>query len=209
MANADLVWVGTPYTPEATNSVLDWIEAYFGKQDIVEINTGYHVDNLGGNPALLERGIAVYGADLTAQLLDERGEQTRAAILGMLEGAGNQAIVQAHAAIQYMPPSILYPIQDGLVLKFGDETVQVYFPGPSHAPDNVVVYFPGQKVLFGGCMILAGDQVGNTSDADLKAWPESVGRLSQFQADWIIPGHGDRFDPGLLEHTISVLTKSP
>jgi glyoxylase-like metal-dependent hydrolase (beta-lactamase superfamily II) len=84
----------------------------------------------------------------------------------------------------------------------------VYYPGPSQAPDKVVVYFPGKKVLFGSCMVLGGDQIGNTSDADLKNWPEAARKLKQFDAEIVVPGHGDRLDPGLIDHTIDLLTQN-
>lgn len=87
----------------------------------------------------------------------------------------------------------------------GNETVQVHYPGPSRSPDNVVVYFPGQKLLFGGCMIIGMGQVGNTSDADLAEWPESVRDLARFDSAMLVPGHGDRLDPGLVEHTLDLL----
>jgi metallo-beta-lactamase class B len=206
MENSDLVWVGTPYTPAATNEVLDWIETRWGKRNIVAINTGYHVDNLGGNSALIEHGITVWGSDLTAQLLEERGEQTRQVILAMLQGSGNERYYLAHKDIPYVAPTQLFPIADGLELQFGNDKIQVYYPGPSHAPDTVVVYFPGKRILFGGCMLLAGEQIGNTSDADLKNWPEAVRKLLQFDAEFVVPGHGERFDPGIIQHTIDLLT---
>ena len=206
MANSDLVLVGTPYTPAAMNEVLAWIKEYFDERKIIEINTGYHVDNLGGNRALIDKGIPVYGSDLTAQLLKERGEQTRQVILGMLKGTMNESYYQAQAEIPYVAPTYLFPLVQGLTLQFGDEGVDVYFPGPSQAPDKVVVYFPDKKVLFGGCMILGGDQIGNTSDADLKNWPLAVRKLEQFDVDIVVPGHGDRFDAGLIQHTIDLLT---
>jgi hypothetical protein len=71
--------------------------------------------------------------------------------------------------------------------------------------ENMVVYFPSRKILFGGCMIIGMDSVGNTSDADLAMWPESVRDLSQFDFAMLVPGHGDRLDPGLLEHTLDLL----
>jgi len=209
MANSDLVLVGSPYTPEATNEVLAWMEKHFGKRKIIAINTGYHVDNLGGNSALIEHGITVYGSDLTAQLLKERGEQTRQVLLGMLKGTANASYYKAQAEIPYVAPTQLFPIAQGLKLSFGDEQLEVYYPGPSQAPDKVVVYFPGKKVLFGGCMILGGDQVGNTSDADLKNWPDAVRKLEQFDVEIVVPGHGDRLDTGLIEHTIALLVAKP
>ena len=209
MANSDLVLIGSPYTPEATNEVLVWMNEHFGKRKIIAINTGYHVDNLGGNSALIEHGITVYGSDLTAQLLKDRGEQTRQMLLGMLKGTANASYYKAQAEIPYVAPTQLFPIAQGLKLSFGDEQLVVYYPGPSQAPDKVVVYFPGKKVLFGGCMILGGDQVGNTSDADLKNWPDAVRKLEQFDVEIVVPGHGDRLDTGLIEHTIALLVAKP
>jgi metallo-beta-lactamase class B len=209
MANSDLVLVGSPYTPEATNEVLAWMTKHFGKRKIIAINTGYHVDNLGGNSALIEHGITVYGSDLTAQLLQERGEQTRQVLLGMLKGIANARYYKAQAEIPYVAPTQLFPIAQGLKLSFGSEQVEVYYPGPSQAPDKVVVYFPEKKVLFGGCMVLGGDQIGNTSDADLKNWPDAVRKLEQFDAEIVVPGHGDRLDAGLIEHTIALLVARP
>jgi len=61
--------------------------------------------------------------------------------------------------------------------------------------------------LFGGCMIIGWDEVGNTTDADMEAWPDSVRKLAQFDFDVLVPGHGERLAPGLLEHTINLLTQ--
>ncbi len=205
MKSSDLVLVDTPYTPEATGEVLAWIENRLGKRAITAINTGFHYDNLGGNSYLIDQGIPVYGSQATVELLQERGEAMRAMTLDWLQAPQYQRFYEAHAALAYVAPTHLFDLNKGLQLEFGDEIVQVYFPGPSHSPDNVVVYFPDRKILFGTCAIIGGDQVGNTSDADLEAWPESVRDLGRFDFDVLVPGHGDRLDPGLLEHTITLL----
>lgn len=208
MENGALVLVDTPYTPEATREMLTWIEAQFGQRDITAINTGFHYDNLGGNAAMIEKGIPVYGSDLTPKLLAERGEALRAMTLEWLKAPQDQHYYRAHQALEYVAPTRLFPLEEGLNLDFGDETVQVYFPGVTHTPDNVVVYFPTRKVLFGGCMIIGGDQIGNTADADMAAWPKSLRKLDQFDIQWLIPGHGNRVDPALLEHSIALLTEN-
>jgi metallo-beta-lactamase class B len=206
MENSDLVLAGTPYTPEAMETVLQWIHKQFGERNIIAVNPGYHVDNLGGNSALIAQGIPVYGSDLTAEMLAERGEQTRQMLLGMLQGPGNERYAKAHAEIPYVPPDHLFPIHDGLILTFGDEQLEVYYPGPTQAPDKVVIYFPGKKVLFGSCMVLGGNQVGNTHEADMANWPKAIEKLKRFDVAFVVPGHGDRLDPGLIDHTIQVLT---
>jgi metallo-beta-lactamase class B len=208
MENSELVLGGTPYTPEAEESVLEWIRGRFGDRRITAINPGYHVDNLGGNAALLSQGIPVYGSDRTAELLEERGESTRAMLLSMLQGPGNERFFQAHAKIPYKAPDHLFPIEEGLILSFGSERLEVFYPGPTQAPDKVVVYFPSKRVLFGSCMILGGDTVGNIQEADLEYWPKAIEKLKRFDVDFVVPGHGNRLDPGLIEHTIEVLTAS-
>jgi glyoxylase-like metal-dependent hydrolase (beta-lactamase superfamily II) len=205
MKNADLVLVDTPYTPEATQEVIEWSKDYFGDRDIVVINTGYHYDNLGGNSYLVEKGFRIYGSELTAKLTEERGDEMRALTLDWLRAPENKRYYGVHEKLSYVAPTHLYNIEEGLELRFKDEVVEVYYPGPTHAPDNVVVYFDRKKILFGGCMIIGWDSVGNTSDADLENWSISVRKLNRFDFDILVPGHGDRYDPALLEHTIDLI----
>jgi metallo-beta-lactamase class B len=205
MENDDLVLAGTPYTPEAMQIVLDWIAERFGKRNITAIDPGYHVDNLGGNSTLLAAGIPVYGSDLSIRMLAERGEETRQMLLDMLLGPANERYRTAHAAIPYAAPDHVFPAEEGLKLTFGDEQVGVYWPGPTQAPDKMTIFFSGKKVLFGSCMVLGGSAAGNVREADMDNWPKAIEKLKQLGAEWVIPGHGDRLDPGLLDHTIELL----
>lgn len=74
---------------------------------------------------------------------------------------------------------------------FGLET---FHPGPAHSPDNIVVWEPSERVLFGGCMIksVTSDALGNLADADVVAWTGSLDRLRAryARAARVIPGHG-------------------
>ena len=109
--------------------------------------------------------------------------------------------------MKYVPPDHVFPIQDGLKLAFGTEEVRVIYPGPTQAPDKAAVYFPARKLLLGGCMILAGNKPGNTAEADLKQWPLSLRKLTPLPVDVVVPGHGERLDPGLVRHTLELLDK--
>jgi glyoxylase-like metal-dependent hydrolase (beta-lactamase superfamily II) len=100
----------------------------------------------------------------------------------------------------------VFPLAEGLHLRFGADRVDVLFPGPSHAPDLVVVHLPDHDVLFGGCALLAGDRIGNRSDAaPLDVWAAAVRTLRDLPARHVIPGHGERTDRGLIEHTLKLL----
>ena len=204
MASSDLVLVGSTYTPEAMSLLLDWAVARFGQRRITAINTGYHVDNLGGNAALVKRGIPIYGSKESVALLRERGESARNVALGFIAEQASP-VYQAHAHLVLVPPTKLFALSQGLHLRFGKEEVVVFWPGPSQAPDKVVVYFPGRRLLFGGCMILGGERIGNVADADMAKWPDAIRALASFPADVVVPGHGDRLDPQLIQHTLDLL----
>jgi metallo-beta-lactamase class B len=204
MSNGDWVMAGTPYTPDATRQVLNWVEDNFGKSNFTAIDTGYHVDNLGGNQALIEAGIPVYGSDLTIRMLQERGERTRQYLLD-LAGDPSSPFAAGLKSIEFIPPDHVFPASEGLTLTFGDEKVQVIYPGPTQAPDKLAVYFPDRKLLYGSCMVLGNDQLGNTAEADFENWPLAIAQLQQLSVDVVIPGHGTRFGPDVLQHSLDLL----
>lgn len=208
MKNHDLVLVDTTYTEAAANQLLDWIEKRFGKRRLIAISTHFHVDRIGGNRAMIQRGIPVYGSDQIAPLLKTRGEAMRAL---MLKGAQNPAMAEAYRKMVFTPPNRTFPLKAGLTLPFGSgstrEEVQIRFTGQGHAPDNVTVWFPSRRLLAGGCMVLAGPTRGNTADANLAQWPGAIKALLPLKPLYVIPGHGDSTSATLLQHTLDVLAQ--
>ena len=206
MPDGTFVFGGTPGFPEAARLVLDWIVREHGRRPVVAIDTGYHFDNLGGNAAFRAAGFPVYGSDLTVRLLAERGERMRALTLGFIADP-DSPYRAAHAALQFVPPDHVFPIEQGLSLRFGGEEVRVIYPGPTQAPDKVAIYFPGRRLLYGSCLLLAGDRPGNLAEADLARWPEGVRGLMTLPIAAAVAAHGTRLDPGLLQNTLDVLVR--
>lgn len=87
--------------------------------------------------------------------------------------------------------------------------LEVFFPGPGHTPDNVVVWIPKARVLFAGCLVKAASatDLGNLADSDPGAWPASLkaaaGRFPNAQV--VVPGHGKPGGPELIAHTLELL----
>ncbi|HDQ45974.1 MAG TPA: subclass B1 metallo-beta-lactamase [bacterium] len=204
MPDSDAVLVDTPYTDEATERLIAWIREELGELRIRAINTHFHRDNLGGNGALIRRGIPVYGSDRTARLLEERSDVT----LHLLTDPGQARYLEALRNSPLTPPDRLFGIREGLLWRFGDDSVSVFYPGPGHSEDNVVVYFSGKRILFGGCLVksLASRNPGFTGDADMEAWPGSLRNLLDRcpRARVVIPGHGEPGDLSLVRHTLGL-----
>ncbi|MGD1008058.1 MAG: MBL fold metallo-hydrolase [Ignavibacteriaceae bacterium] len=203
--------INTPCENSGTESLLGWIGKNFGNLNLTAIVTGFHQDNLGGDEVLLSRKIPVYGADLTAELVKNKGKEFKNLLLNLVASSRYNRFYEGYKKLNLIPPDRLFPLNDGLKLKYDDELVEVYFPGESHTIDNTVVYFHKRKILFGGCMIkgLEFDNPGFTEYANMIEWPRSVQRVMKRFGDSIvvIPGHGSAGGMELLSHMIAVLNK--
>ncbi|MGQ5524170.1 subclass B1 metallo-beta-lactamase [Chitinimonas sp. PSY-7] len=89
--------------------------------------------------------------------------------------------------------------------KLGND-MELFYPGKGHAPDNIVVWLPESKIIFGGCLIKSADQTSlvPVKDSDMAAWPRSVSRVKTAypKSRIVVPGHGEPGDAALLDHTI-------
>ncbi len=90
----------------------------------------------------------------------------------------------------------------------GAQIICQYFGG-GHTLDNIVVYFPEQEVLFGGCLIrsLTTRNLGNIAEADLENWDKTVEKVKVAypNSKFVIPGHGKYGNADLLTHTIQLI----
>ncbi len=207
----EFLWIDTPYTEEATADVYFWLTMKFGEVKLTEINTGFHIDNLGGNGFLVEKGIPVYGSTLTSKLVEERGDSTQQQMLDWLKGPKNKRFFLTYKNFKFTKPNRLFDINEGLNIQVGDQNVEVWFPGESHSPDNLVVYLPDKKLLFGGCMVKSVNSrtPGFTGDANMLEWAPSLKRVLTKYADakLVVPGHGSPGGLELITHTIGLLGK--
>ena len=203
------VLIDTPNENSGTKSLINWIYENYGNIKIREINTGFHCDNLGGNEYLLSQGIPIHGSDLTKKLVIEKGESHKNLLLKFTSSPKNKKYHDIYKNLSFKPPNRIYEIGEGLKLELGDEIFEIYYPGETHTPDNVVVYLHKRKILFGGCMIHSHerDGPGYIGDANMTEWPKAVKKVKKKFNDCriIVPGHGTWGDRELLDHTLNLL----
>ena len=204
MENGDVVLVDVPYTPDATEKLLQWIHGKLGERKIIAVNTHFHVDRLGGNAALVKHDIPIYSSGLTLTAIRERGT---ASLKLLCSWVTDETIKKYYQQFAYIPPNRIFDAEKGLTLSFGKENVLVRYYGVGHSVDNLAVFFPAKKVLFGGCMILSSEaeKIGNVSDGDPVEWLSTLGRIDADGYEHIIPGHGKSGGVELLSHTKKLL----
>lgn len=178
----ELLLVDTAWGRTGTQRLLSAIESTLGAPVTRVISTHFHDDRVGGTQYLAELGIATFATPLSRALA---------------RAAGNDVPEHDIAGLA----------ETGKLVSFGP--VQIYYPGAAHAADNIVIYVPEARLLFGGCAVHEASRksAGNIADADLTEWPKSINRIRERfpEARIIVPGHGVPGGPGLLEHTITVV----
>lgn len=205
MPDGTLVICSSPYDTPATRALVQSLKRRFKPPQIVAINVHFHPDGTGGNEAYALEGVATYGSDLTAAALSRRGLQVWQET-ACAEPEAARARLESTAVVAARRT---FPAQDGLKLTFGGESLHVIYPGPGHSPDNVVVYFPSRRVLFGGDLIRAANAgVGYQGDANLASWPASLRLIAALDFDEVVPGHGEPGGRELIAHTIDVVTRA-
>jgi glyoxylase-like metal-dependent hydrolase (beta-lactamase superfamily II) len=91
----------------------------------------------------------------------------------------------------------------------GSMTLVPAYHGGAHTADNIVVWIPAEKVLFGGCAVRSArsTKMGNVREAVLEEWPGTIDAIEEAYgyARVIVPGHGAPGGRELLENTRKLL----
>ena len=179
-----LIMVDTPWGELATLSLLNVIKDEIGKPVTGLIVTHHHVDSVSGVDLLEAQGATVYTHPDTP---------ARAAAIGLpVPNTSVTALKEPRSRS-----------------KVG--TVEIAYPGGGHAEENLVVYVPSAKILFGGCAIKGAEStsLGNVSDAKLKDWPSSLNwiKATYPETTLIVPGHGKGAGLTLIDNTLGMIAK--
>lgn len=144
--------------------------------------THAHSDRAAGVDVLEAQGIEVWAHPLTKQLTIEHGLPVPNKAFAVLEKANSQVDFQ---------------------------NLEVLFPGVGHARDNLMVWLPQQKILFGGCAVraISAKNIGNVKHGDAHSWLSITKNMAQqfSEAKLVVPGHGDVGGVELLSHTQTLL----
>lgn len=200
VSDGSVVIVSSPFENLGTQTLMDWVTKTMKPKKVVAINTHFHLDGTGGNEVYKKMGVETWSSDLTKKLRLEENKKDR------IKGPEFQKSMDLKRSIlnsNPVPADNIFDLKKGKIFTFSNEQVEVFFPGEAHSPDNVVVYFPQKRLLFGGCMIKP-KELGYLGDADVKAWPNSARQLEKFNAKVVIPGHGEWGGPEMVTKTIKV-----
>lgn len=122
----------------------------------------------------LERAEATGGYLANFDALDRNGD-------GVLTGAEITADVH--------PPDTLYA--EMMTLEVGGKTIELIHPGPAHADDMTVLYFPEERAAFAVDYINVRRLPGTITGTTFEEYAAAIEAILALNLDTVVPGHGD------------------
>lgn len=178
----DVILADAVWGELATLSLLETVEDEVGKPVTKLITTHHHADRVMGVDAAEWKGIEVFTHPDTPALAARNGWPVPNTSVAALKQPNSRT-------------------------KVGN--IEIAYPGPGHASDNLIVYIPSANILYGGCAVRGAESksLGNVSDANLQTWAESLAwvKATYPEADLVVPGHGKGADLRLIDHTMNML----
>lgn len=202
MKDGTVVVSSSPFDTMDTRKMIQWINKELKPKKIIAINTHFHSDGTGGNEAFHEAGAEIWANDLTDKLYRENAEKAKSTEIKYFGNKPN--LKERIEKRKVVFADHLIKIQSEKTFDFKGEKVILKYPGPAHTIDNMVVYFPERKIIYGTCMVRSENSLGYTGDADVQSWAKSVQSIQDLAASIVIPGHGDYGGPELISRTIQL-----
>lgn len=175
-----VVMFDTPWDTTQFQPLLDSIRARHHQPVVLCISTHFHADRTAGLDFLKSKGVKTYSSRQTYDLCRVKNERQ---------------------------PEFYFTKDTTFTV--GKYSFRTFYGGPGHSPDNIVIWFEKEKILYGGCLVksMENNSFGNIEDADLAAWPETMRVvIREFpHPKYVIPGHFAWGGEKLLTHTLQVL----
>ena len=177
-----VVLFDTPWDSTQFQLLLDSIKIRHNKDVVLCISTHFHEDRTAGLEFYRRKGVKTYTTERTDEMSKLRNEK-RAEFL----------------------------IYNDSLFTMGQYTFLTYYGGQGHSPDNIVIWFDKEKILYGGCLVksMEAEDLGNLSDANVSEWAATIKNIQhKFKnPNYIIPGHLDWHSKKSLTHTLNLIQK--
>jgi metallo-beta-lactamase class B len=174
-----VVLFDTPWDTTQFQPLLDSIQLRHHQRVVMCIPTHFHDDRTGGLEYYRRQGIKTYTTVRTDEL-SKKNNKKRAEFL----------------------------MTKDTVFNLGKYSFATYYPGEGHAPDNIVIWFKQQKILYGACLIKSweDEDLGYLGDANKKEYAATIKKVQQKckNPKYVIVGHGDWGNTQSLAHTLKM-----
>ncbi|MFC1785200.1 MBL fold metallo-hydrolase [Candidatus Neomarinimicrobiota bacterium] len=232
VADTSILVVDGGYTPSYGKQILDEIRTISDKPIKYVVLTHYHPDHvrgvqefLGSAKVIAQENLAdnltMFGMDRLKNDIENRYPQY---IAGLKEEISNyieneetslaelnEAVITTESQLTELKTiDLVTPdktFSDSLKIDIGDEEIRLYYFGPGHTSGNTIVYFKNQNTVHLGDLFFHGayPYIDFEAGSNTENWINILKRISSWDIEHVIPGHGDLSDRDSINEQIQYL----
>jgi cyclase len=99
---------------------------------------------------------------------------------------------------------LIYPgitFDKKLTLTMGNEKIEIIYEGSAHTNGDSIIYIPDRKVIITGDILFYGylPYIDWQAGSDTQHWIDCLEKLSQWDIEKVVPGHGEITDKSAFE----------
>jgi len=180
-----VILIDTPMLPEEARHWQDQIRQRTTEPILYILNTDHHRAHVIGNQFFPTATVIAH--ERAWKEMKSYGDSFRTRLLNMYRDRIPEAVEVWKSELQIIQPQVTF---SGRTLLYkGDKEIHL-IPVGGHTPATTVIYFPQEKLLFAGDVVVT-NRPPFLSQGNTKEWLEALTYLRKLRYDILIPGHGE------------------
>jgi glyoxylase-like metal-dependent hydrolase (beta-lactamase superfamily II) len=168
-------------SPVLAKKLIAEIKKITPQKVVAVIVTHYHADHVYGLQEFKKIGAKIYAQGEGRSYISSETAKQR------LIASRVDFAPWVDSSTQLMSADIW--INERYTLTVGGIEFKIGRVGPAHAPEDLIIFVPSEKVLFAGDLVFRG-RIPFVGNADSKGWLLALDEIQSLQPAIVIPGHG-------------------
>ena len=169
-------------SPLLADALIEAIAKITSKKIAAVIVTHYHADHIYGLQSFKKIGAKIIAHPAAKEYLNSDTAKQR------LAASRTELTPWVDGDTQLIEADEWLSIETNL--KLAGIEIHIKPVGPAHTPEDLILYYPKDKVLFTGDLLFRGRLPFIGGTADTKPWIDALNSFLAFNATIAVPGHG-------------------
>lgn len=180
-----VILIDTPLLPDDARWWHEQIAQRTDRDILYIINTDHHRGHVLGDQYFPMATVIAH--EFAWKNMKSYGDSFRTRLLNLYRKRRPEAVREWQQSLRIVEPEITFT---GRTILYKGDTELHLIPLGGHTEATTVVYFPREKVLFAGDLVVT-DRPPFLSQSDTKQWLEALAYLRKVRFDVLVPGHGE------------------
>ncbi|QWD99549.1 MBL fold metallo-hydrolase [Polynucleobacter sp. JS-Mosq-20-D10] len=168
-------------SPALAKKLIAEIKKLTSQKVVAVIVTHYHADHVYGLQEFKQLGSKIYAQGEGRNYISSETAKQR------LIASRTDFAPWVNASTNLISADVW--IDQSFTLTVGGVELKIGRVGPAHAPEDLIIYVPSEKVLFAGDLVFRG-RIPFVGNADSKGWLKALNEIESLNPSVVIPGHG-------------------